>query len=512
MANVQGIMRRLRSRRRTERIDAASAVESLAIEGGPLACDRLVAAGCVEPLVSMVCSGSPALQAPAAGAMLVLMAKREAATDACAPAIPAIVSMLSADDTRTLGTAAAALARLAEPQHCPAIIAAGGPAALLRVLSGSRDLHVQEMAGLALFHMSCDWDSKAALVDAGAFPPLVALLRSRATDSSTLQHAAYTLANLSRHESGDPPSSAAAAMAAAAAGAPAALVKLLRCSAEARVLKAAAHSLAALSGSPARAVRRAVEAAGGQAALAELVCSSSGDTALVSALGALLHLMVDSAKRSSALAAMPGLLPRLVQLLGDAANADVQDAAADLLERLADCATPAAMSACVAAGVAPALAAALSRSSASGNLRRDCSLLAGGLAEEGHAAALREAGVAPHLRRLEGSSERAVAEAAAWALQQLSASQHPTAAGGSAAEPATPAKPAAQRPQHPRRTCANPGCNATHSLRRCGGCGTVFYCSAACSRAHWRAHRAECRRLQAAQAAVAAAESEASEP
>ena len=54
------------------------------------------------------------------------------------------------------------------------------------------------------------------------------------------------------------------------------------------------------------------------------------------------------------------------------------------------------------------------------------------------------------------------------------------------------------------RVCAAPGCGATRGLRRCGGCGTVRYCSAACSRAHWRAHKGKCRRLQAAKAAATA--------
>ena len=69
--------------------------------------------------------------------------------------------------------------------------------------------------------------------------------------------------------------------------------------------------------------------------------------------------------------------------------------------------------------------------------------------------------------------------------------------GQPAPSPATPM----QRPAAPR-VCAAPGCGATHGLHRCGGCGMVPYCSTACSRAHWCEHRAECRRLQAEQAAA----------
>ena len=73
-----------------------------------------------------------------------------------------------------------------------------------------------------------------------------------------------------------------------------------------------------------------------------------------------------------------------------------------------------------------------------------------------------------------------------------------------AAPSATQTAPIAQPPRPPR-TCAAPGCSVTRGLRLCGGCGSVRYCGEACSRAHWRAHRAECRRLQAEQADEAAA-------
>jgi hypothetical protein len=54
------------------------------------------------------------------------------------------------------------------------------------------------------------------------------------------------------------------------------------------------------------------------------------------------------------------------------------------------------------------------------------------------------------------------------------------------------------------RSCANPRCvnlagasEAALRGRRCGGCGAVRYCSEACCRADWRAHRRACRLLQA---------------
>lgn len=62
------------------------------------------------------------------------------------------------------------------------------------------------------------------------------------------------------------------------------------------------------------------------------------------------------------------------------------------------------------------------------------------------------------------------------------------------------------------RTCAGPGCGATHGLRRCGGCGQVRYCSVDCQRAHWPEHQEPCRRRQAEKAAAAAQTGAAEEP
>jgi len=65
-------------------------------------------------------------------------------------------------------------------------------------------------------------------------------------------------------------------------------------------------------------------------------------------------------------------------------------------------------------------------------------------------------------------------------------------------QPGTASTAQPQPAQRPTRVCAAEGCGATRGLRSCGGCHIALYCSEACSHAHWRAHRAECRRLQAA--------------
>ncbi len=74
-------------------------------------------------------------------------------------------------------------------------------------------------------------------------------------------------------------------------------------------------------------------------------------------------------------------------------------------------------------------------------------------------------------------------------------------------EPKRPSvAPAALAIPRPPRICAAPGCGATRGLLRCGGCGTVRYCSEACCKAHWREHKPACRRLQAEAAAAKAGE------
>ncbi len=115
------------------------------------------------------------------------------------------------------------------------------------------------------------------------------------------------------------------------------------------------------------------------------------------------------------------------------------------------------------------------------------------------------------LRRAASRAMRCVTRAMETAAQQQAASsgsQPSASADGTAATNSQAAGPAdhGEAAAKPARVCAAPSCGATSGLKRCSGCRAVRYCSEACSRAHWRVHKAECRRYQAERAAAAAGE------
>lgn len=274
---------------------AAAAVRVLAHK-----CDSnrhsFIQAGVASPLVgllSMDCHGleTDHTREEAASALAVLTANnhyRQGEMIAAAGAIPPLVAILQAEDSRweTLAAAASTLANLACLPACQeAVLHAGTVALLLRLLrshspAGSQaDLsgrsRCQEAAARALANLAAD--SLPADI-AAALPQTASLLAQLALEESNPQgqiSAATALGNLAC-------SGAAAAEAVAASGAPAALVAMCR--------------------SPMHAVRE-----GGVLALLE-VCSGAaeGRRALVHAgavpwLAQLLLIGEDSVKEASAL-------------------------------------------------------------------------------------------------------------------------------------------------------------------------------------------------------------------
>lgn len=122
------------------------------------------------------------------------------------------------------------------------------------------------------------------------------------------------------------------------------------------------------------------------------------------------------------------------------------------------------------------------------------------------------AGAVPALQRLLSNSDGDTRQAAAAVLGMLRAREmemlaRPEESGSTAAamslQGSGSTAPAVSPPAAPQaatstasKVCAAPGCGAAAGLRRCSGCKAVRYCSLACSRTHWQAHKAECRRIQ----------------
>ena len=535
MSDAAALVRRLRSPRRIEQRQAALAIEELCLEDPEAACEALVAAGCLPALLALL-RGSPLVQAPAAAALGSLTAHSAAARAASVDAVPTLVGLLAAESEELQSEAALVLSNLAaEDAGRSAITAADGLTALLR-LTASSDALAQQSACHTLFNLAALGSSAcdavgAALRDAGALPALVAVLQ-RFHDSSSSSWHAYTAAGLAAHtigrlcasaaRQGAPELeaargravSAAAAAQAATAGAPAALVQLLRSSSADRVLQGVSYALAVLAVSDEPSVLSAIVAAGGLRVVAERVATGGyGGQFLGRMLTVLRRLSDGDRKRCTAVAAVPGLLPRLIQLLGQHAGAGatadytpdvLAGRAAGLLATLAGSSPGKPLAAAmVAAGAAPMLETVLRTAGGSDSPPLGAVQLSRYLASQGQAPALLAAGVDAALQPLAARHELA----AAVRQELLDHSRHAAAAGSTAAPAATAAaaEPTNQQPPRQPRICAAPGCGATHGLRLCGGCGSVRYCSEACSRAHWRAHRADCRRLQAEQAAAAVA-------
>lgn len=66
-----------------------------------------------------------------------------------------------------------------------------------------------------------------------------------------------------------------------------------------------------------------------------------------------------------------------------------------------------------------------------------------------------------------------------------------------ASNPNTSISTAPAHPPCPGDTgiCHNPGCGKTDTLKACGRCRLVWYCSPACQKAHWPKHKIVCKQL-----------------
>jgi hypothetical protein len=93
-------------------------------------------------------------------------------------------------------------------------------------------------------------------------------------------------------------------------------------------------------------------------------------------------------------------------------------------------------------------------------------------------------------------------EVVVWLIKHGADAQAPAPTGGTAADVSKACGAPAEQTEYleARAHCANPGCDGA-GLKKCAGCLKVFFCSPACIRAHWPAHKAECKRIAEAAAA-----------
>ncbi len=530
--NVVTLLGQLRGRSKVQQVVAARALNECArTDAG---CAAIAAAGGAAALAQAVISSgsSIAVQEHACLALLqvlVYVAEARAAVVACG-AIPRLVQLMG--QPGQLGEAAAGvicyLTKDASSSGWGAdILAAGGVPALVSALQSGPQAtrHGAAMAVGDLTVYSCGQGSTAtsstrlAFVVAGAVPPLVAALAGGSTATQIAALSAFI--NLVSE-----PKGAAAAVAAGAV--PLLAQRLLSSSAKVQTL--AAWAVQNMLGSAHSARQAFLNDANALSNLVSLVSSVSSSRGLSSnsnsgnsiaactqeyGCGALRNL-ASTGPRACASIVEAGAIPSLARLLLTC-TADSRALMFALVTLVCLSVHTPCCSAMLAAGLLLALQRVLLRprddlwdmAAALVQLLSSPAAQAGDGSPDPKAAEaakfLRKtaadaayAGLPAAENETPAAAPTAVPTAAA-AAAAAAAAEAATAAAAAAAAAAAPARHS--RPPAPR-ICAAPGCGATHSLRRCGGCGTVRYCSEACCKAHWRAHKAECRRLQAERAAA----------
>ena len=445
MLDAAAVVRQLRSPRRTEQLRAAEVVLALVRAGRQEADEQrraLVAAGALPPLVQLLSASSQAVQTHSVLALL----------------------FIASAGWRT--------------QVRQAFLGSGGGISALVALANLRGpgLRGQAHMGAAglLQRMADQPGCLPAMLVAGAVPALLRLWAERALlDPAVVGSTLGALCAVAGQPDG---------ASALAAGDPIPwLMHALQMQIDARRRSSSSNNSSSSSSSSGSS------------------SSSSAPFPVEDAAAALVRL-VHARPELAAAAAAAGAPAALVRLLV------CQSEHAELLAALGTLGLCGAAEAVAAAGGLAAFVGTIASSSCSADADAPDEFNAvAGLRDCLHAcpelrAAAAATGAAPALLRLAGHGPEHVRAFAAEALQLLSA---PAAASHDSHGPLMPAhRPSTGKPkqqQRPPRACAAPGCNTTAGLRLCGGCGAVRYCSEACSRAHWREHRADCRRLQADQ-------------
>lgn len=438
------------------------------------------AAGAFPALVQLLGSGSAGVQQAAAEAVWNLttcLSDDAAHAAAAARAVPGLVRLLASSSAvlqeRGAGALGSLAAYAASAGSVQAVIDAGGLHGLVRLLGGAAGQQAQRTAAIALGRMAST-EAWPAWQAAGAVGQLAAVLHGRRQGADL---------------------HAQAAAQAAAAGALASLAAAVPASCSAIVAAGVVPALLHLLHSGSACSTGATASGGGGAGPTAGVCSSAdgvgmvldsccGDVVRHAAAAALVNLVAGGPGCQPARQAVvsAGGIPLLLQPLGDAphpGNAVLQYAAATVLRQLAS----------------------------SSREHRQAIVAAGGLSTL-QQLELRWSQAAPTPVPVQQAARDALLalaeEQQASAAASSSAQPHELHAGGQQAQAMPAAAPDLPTPhqQQGGRRCAAEGCSNTQGLRRCSGCGTVRYCCRECQTAHWRAHKPECRRLQAAASAA----------
>ena len=515
-ATIPAAIRQLRSSSRVAQLRAAQMLEELAAQGGEAAAEAIVAAGGIPALLGLLGSGSS--QAAQQAALRALYCMGHCHSTACAVilsagGLPRLVQLLHYSSEAQLTNARLAsgvlgmLSLHGGPEYREAILAAGAAELLVRMLA-SRHVGAQLAAAITIGSITMGhFSAAAAFTDAGAVQRLVLCLES-SSDEDLLTAAASALATLTARDGLIRPS-----LLAAEAGAMPRLVQLLHggnnLQAQAAfVLGNIATDALTEQRKLAAPLMAAFVAAGAVPATARLL-TQQGSAKVQSAAAAIAGLLAWSGAGYAAECVAAGMVPSLHRLLSSS-DSNLQNAASCSLHVLALYSAEAA-AVVEQAELPPAFTLQLRTSDQPRNMRPRQGWLPAGGCGKMHAFSGRCRSQQPvrrppdghHRQRVNLSASRVPLMPFCSADVEDSAVLHGMANDTAAISPAIQPPAAERQPtQRLARICAAEGCSANRGLRRCGGCGTVRYCSEACCKAHWRAHKAECRRLQAAAVAV----------
>ena len=323
------------------------------------------------------------------------------------------------------------------------LVTAGIVPHLVRSLSSDSE-QLQHLAAGALGNLACgDPSNKLRIVAAGAVEPLIKLLTS---DSEEVQESAVTaFGNLLACDN----SADVQAMLVSSGAAVVPLVHLLlHCNSEKALEQAIRILLTLTSGSGSH--TRAIAAAGGVPPLVQLLHSASARLQFVAV--SLLHLIALEGTPSNLIAMeAAGAVPILTKLQGESKNGfDLRVVISDLLERLSNC-----------------VERIRYRARRSGSANTGGSIGSGSANDPGDGS-----GVPPPSIP---SSESALAP---FSVLPVAAS---AAVGG-------------------KKLCWACGA-AVMPLKKCSVCTVAAYCSGACQKADWKAHKGQCAGLKASAAA-----------